>query len=350
MNEFGNQYGINLGAIDQSISQKKTAEQNLEFNKQKMNAFNREENKNISSDKAEQDYLKNPSTAIASSIKQATDWHNLDISKKQELATALKMQNEKEGTMLKGILDIQDPVQQKQAIVQMVANMPPLQQQAFTKQYGQTPEEMQANIPHAFTNALNTSKGLVGMEKEVLMEKEYGLRGDVERVKQEGISKKQEAQNQFTAGQNELNRRNSSNNANIGAGSREENAKARNEISAQTLEERKIQNERHNTLQDEAMKDRRMQKFDKTAAMTEGYDNLSPEDKQIVSDTYRETGKMPKMKTSGHMFWKDTKLENMPQPETPKGSSSNTPSREEVLQMAQERGKDPQAALKAFGY
>ena len=89
MSEFANQYGIDLGAIDQAVSQKKTAEQNIMMNDMRINALNRQENKDLATDKAEQDYMKDPSTAVASTLAQQMQWNTLNKEKRIESTAVL---------------------------------------------------------------------------------------------------------------------------------------------------------------------------------------------------------------------------------------------------------------------
>jgi hypothetical protein len=164
--EFANQYGINLGAIDQAVSARKTAEQNIKMNDMKMNALTRQDTQDIAIDKAEQDYLKDPKTAVAQSIAQKVQWGQLDDQQKKQTASALKLKINQHGQAVNSIMGITDPVQQKAALQQMVSSLEPAEQQEYAAKYGTTPEQWQENLPHTMNDLLVADGGLELLQKQ----------------------------------------------------------------------------------------------------------------------------------------------------------------------------------------
>jgi len=166
MSEFANQYGINLGAIDQAVSARKTAEQNIKMNDMKMNALTRKETEDIATEKADQDYLKDPKTAVAQTIAQKVQWGQLDDQQKKQTAAALKLHINERGIMVHSLMEIKDPAQQKEAIQQAVSQLTPSEQKEYTAKYGATPDEWQANLPHTMNDLLVADGGLDLLQKQ----------------------------------------------------------------------------------------------------------------------------------------------------------------------------------------
>ena len=70
----GNQYGIDLGNVLSTVSDLKTAQQNQENNALRNQILQRQNDEDIASKQAEQDFMKDPATATAATIAQKIGW------------------------------------------------------------------------------------------------------------------------------------------------------------------------------------------------------------------------------------------------------------------------------------
>jgi hypothetical protein len=237
VSEFANQYGINLGAIDEAVSAQKTAQQNQELNALQINKIKDDKVKEDASEKADKDYMNNPQAAVATNIKQKINWANLDEVQRKNAADKLKETVNKNGLAIHNIMQIQDPVQQKQALVQNYQQLSPDEQQEYSTKYGKTPEEWQANLPHTMNDLLVADGGVDLLNAQATAVTAHGYKLEEEAGKQknalelEGVKgtnalatkkvevdaadKRLQQTQTFQSGQNELNRQNRTKNAQI---------------------------------------------------------------------------------------------------------------------------------------
>lgn len=166
MSGVANQYGIDMGNILSTVSSLKTADQNREINTLRKDALSRKATKEIATDKAEQDYLKDPKTAFATTIAQQIGWDNLDKEKRANASAVLKERINQRGVLVNGIIQIQDPVQQKAAIQDAVSKLTPEDQQEYTMKYGTTPDEWQANLPKTMNDLIVSYGGIDLLSKQ----------------------------------------------------------------------------------------------------------------------------------------------------------------------------------------
>lgn len=280
-NEFANQYGINLGAIDNAVSNKKTAELRL-------NALKRQDTKEMASDKAEQDYMKDPATAVASTIAQKLQWNTLNASERADKAAAMKEQINQRGIAINNIIGIQDPVQQKAALQQTVLQMPPEEQARFSQKYGATPDDWQKNLPHVMNDLLVADGGVKLLEKQAEQKTKHAYDLDLVKAKGESEAGIRASQNAFTSKENALNREAASENvlAKIQAG--DSNKEFTNALKQQALDTAKEREQ-------ERQRQTRIKTAEKYVANIPNFDSLSSEDQETAKNIYIETGKVPEI-------------------------------------------------------
>lgn len=291
-NEFANQYGINLGAIDNAISQKKTAEQNLEINKMRMNALQRQDTKDIASDKAEQDYMKDPTTAVASTIAQKLQWNTLSASERADKTAAMKEHLNQRGIAINSIMNMQDPAQQQQALQQTISKLPPEEQAQVAQKYGATPQEWQQNLPHMMNDLLVADKGVDWLAKQVDTKTQHANKLEEIKIKGESEAGVRANQNAFTSKENALNREATKQNT-------EAKTKEANAINQQRID---TANERLKLEQEskaERQKNDRLKNVDRITDTIDGFSGLSSDEQKQAKQTYVETGKFPDMEEIG---------------------------------------------------
>jgi hypothetical protein len=237
VSEFANQYGINLGAIDEAVSAQKTAQQNQELNALQINKIKDDKVKEDASEKADKDYMNNPQAAVATSIKQKMNWATLDEVQRKNAADQLKETINKHGLAIHNIMQIQDPTQQKQALEQNFQQLSPAEQQEYSNKYGTTSEQWQQNLPNTMNDLLVANGGvdLLQRQEDAKVANQYKLNEDALKQKNSidienlkggytlsAADKKIEAdkltlkeKEKFTSGENELNRQNRTKNAQI---------------------------------------------------------------------------------------------------------------------------------------
>lgn len=164
--EMANQYGINLAAIDQAVSAKKTAEQNIKMNDMQMNQLSSKIKDEEASKQADKDYMTDPKTAVATSIAQKLQWNRLDEDSRVKAAAAMKQHINQRGVAIHSIMQIQDPAQQQQAIIDAISKLPPEEQQEVAMKYGKTPQELQQNLPHMMNDLLVADGGVDLLQKQ----------------------------------------------------------------------------------------------------------------------------------------------------------------------------------------
>lgn len=161
-----NQYGVDLGNILSTVSDLKTAQQNRETNVIRNDMLSRQNKEDIATTDAEKDYLADPKTAIAHTVAQKVQWGKLDDEQKVRTVAAMKDNINKHGIAVNGIINIQDPTQQKQAIGQYVSALTPDEQKEVTAKYGATPEEWQQNLPRMMNDLLVADGGVDLLQKQ----------------------------------------------------------------------------------------------------------------------------------------------------------------------------------------
>lgn len=285
-NEFANQYGINLGAIDNAVSNKKTAELRL-------NALKRQDTKEIASDKAEQDYMKDPATAVASTIAQKLQWNTLNASERADKAAAMKEQINQRGITINNIIGIQDPVQQKAALQQTVSQMPPEEQAQFSQKYGATPDDWQKNLPHVMNDLLVADGGVKLLEKQAELKTKHAYDLDLVKAKGESEAGIRASQNAFTSKENALNREATSENvlARVQAG--DSNKESINELRKQTLELAKQKVQDAEEARKEKQQTDRAKNVEKIVDNIPNFNGLSSDEQKEAKQIYIETGKFP---------------------------------------------------------
>jgi len=164
--EVANQYGIDMGNILSTVSALKTADQNREINTLKQDALKREATKQISSDKADQNYLADPKTAVATSIAQKLGWDNLDNEERTKAAAAVQERINQHGIGINNIMQIKDPTQQTTALQDYVSKLTLQEQQQYTMKYGNTPEQWMQNLPNTMNDLLVAHGGIAQLQAE----------------------------------------------------------------------------------------------------------------------------------------------------------------------------------------
>ena len=160
-----NQYGIDMGNILSTVSDLKTAQQNRETNALQKDMLSRQNTKEIATDQAEQDYLKDPKTAAAQTIAQKMQWNKLGDEEKVRAATAMKQHINQRGITLNSVIGIQDPSAQKEALLKAVSTLTPEEQQGMSK-YGSSVEEWQQNLPRMMNDLLVSDGGVDMLQKQ----------------------------------------------------------------------------------------------------------------------------------------------------------------------------------------
>lgn len=161
-----NQYGVDLGNILSTVSELKTAQQNRDTNALKNDMLSRQNDEEIAAKKAEDDFRKDPTTATATSIAQRIGWDQFNSEQKQISAATMKDSINKHGIAVKGMMDIQDPSKQKEALQQYVTTLSPDEQKEVVTKYGSTPDEWQANLPHIMNDLLLKDGGVSLLQKQ----------------------------------------------------------------------------------------------------------------------------------------------------------------------------------------
>lgn len=174
-----------------NISALKTAKQNQELNKMQMKRHQKEDADKQAYDVADKAHMKelkdgitqepttyndainNPNTppktaqhTAAVSMAQQLKWDEFDSATKKQVAAELKARNDKYGTVVNSIIHIEDPAQQKQAIVDTFAQLSPKEQAEYTQKYGMTPDEWQANIHRTMNDLLVQDGGIDLLQKQ----------------------------------------------------------------------------------------------------------------------------------------------------------------------------------------
>jgi len=292
-NEFANQYGINLGAIDNAISQKKTAEANLAYRNLQNNALQRQDTKEVAADKAEQDYMQNPQTAVAATIAQKIQWNNLNASERADKTAAIKEQINQKGIAINNIMGIQDPEQQKVALQQTVAKMSPDEQAQFSQKYGANPDEWQQNLPHVMNDLIVADGGVKLLEDQAKAKTQHGYKIEEIQTKEDAEAKQRTNQNAFAAGQGNLNRQNAMDIANIRTDSNDASREVANAIRQQSVDTAKQRASDELSAKQEQQKQTRIKNVERYVADVPNFDSLSSEDQATAKQIYIETGKVP---------------------------------------------------------
>lgn len=312
-NEFANQYGINLGAIDNAISQKKTAQQNLEINKMRMNSLQRQDTKDIAADKAEQDYMQDPSKAVAATVAQKLQWDTLNKAERADKAAALKEHINERGIAINSVMGIQDPAQQQQALQQEISKLPPEEQAQFAQKYGSTPQDWQAKLPNIMNDLIVASNGVDYLTKQIDQKNKHANDLDLVRAKGESEAGIRANQNAFTSKENALNREATSENVMARIQSGDSNKEFTNALKQQSIDTAKEKAA-------EQQRQTRVKTAEKYVANVPNFDSLSSEDQETAKNIYIETGKVPEISseegkvsklTGGKVsFGKNYKLKN----------------------------------------
>jgi hypothetical protein len=249
--------------------------------------------------------MKDPSTAVASTMAQQMQWNTMNKEKRIESAAALKEHINQQGVVVNSLLGIQDPTLQKEAIIKTVSNLTPQEQEQYMAKYGKTPEEWQQNLPHTMNDLIVTDKGIDYLAQLAQENRKHDYKIEEVGVKNDFASQKQLSQNQFTAGQNALNRENRTSNASKDNGYKEEVAKDRVELSRQRNEDMKARS-------DDISKQQRMKNVENYMKNIPNYNDLSSEDQDQLKSNYIETGKTLKIKKeAGKYFGNNYSIESL---------------------------------------
>lgn len=160
-----NQYGVDLGNILSTVSDLKTAQQNRETNALRNDMLSRQNQEDIATNDAEQQYLADPKTAVAHSVAQKLQWGKLEDAEKIRTAETIKKHLSDRGAALNNIINIQDPAQQKQALLQAVSTLTPDEQEGMSK-YGSSVDEWQQNLPRMMNDLLVIDGGISLLQKQ----------------------------------------------------------------------------------------------------------------------------------------------------------------------------------------
>lgn len=167
--EAANQYGIDLGNILSTVSTIKSAKATNALNEYKLQKAAEEEDQRLREKAAEEKYMKDPTNAVAASIKQATDWETLNKAKRENTINAIKQTTSDTVVELTKISDIQDPNQQQVELTNYIKSLPPEVQKQVAQKYGDESGNITVqSIPRALNDAMVTYKGAEGIEKEQL--------------------------------------------------------------------------------------------------------------------------------------------------------------------------------------
>lgn len=167
--ETANQYGIDLGNILSTVSTIKSAKATNALNEYKLQKAAEEENQRLREKAAEEKFMKDPTNAVAASIKQATDWENLNKAKRENTINAIKQTTSDTVVELTKISNIQDPSQQQVELTNYIKSLPPEVQKQVAQKYGDESGNITVqSIPRALNDAMVTYKGAEGIEKENL--------------------------------------------------------------------------------------------------------------------------------------------------------------------------------------
>ena len=161
----GNQYGIDMGNILSTVSSLKTAQQNRDTNAIQQNRLSRQNKEEIATNQSEQDYMKDPTTAVAHTIAQKLQWDTLDDAKKAQATTAMKQRINEHGVAINGVMGIQDPAQQGTALQQYISNLSPQEQQDISTKYGNNLQQWQSNLPHMMNDLIVADGGITLLAK-----------------------------------------------------------------------------------------------------------------------------------------------------------------------------------------
>lgn len=374
--EFANQYGINLPAIDQAISAKKTAEQNMKMNDMKMNALTKEQER--------QDQLESADTNIKNELYPKSKAVTLQQAREEEAITNAQKEYKLKQNLVahqQVATHIADLINQPDAIkIPTVQNNLRQLQQTNPEQFAfsmsklpkigsgdiNDPEYIKQIIPYMAKDVFDdATKAQHAYEEHKAQQKhEYDL--DTEKVKGENqyaleTSKEKsrredrQLQNEFLAGQYEANRNNATRNAMISHSDRGAPT-ASSSVAAESLAFRKQQ-----AAKAEEAKAREQSHKQWTERYKRAEDLVPSEltDKTDIENwkrSYATYGEMPKKEGNTYKTGargNTKKSETVPNPMnnvSKSTTSADRPTKAQVIQMAQQKGKDPQAALKAFGY
>lgn len=155
-----NQYGVDMGNILSTVSDLKTAQQNRETNSLKQDILSRQNEKDIKTDQAEQDFIKDPAHAVANTIAQQVQFNDMKDQDKKRAVDAMQQVTNKHGVAVNSIIGIQDPDQQKQAVSDYFNSLSPEEQKITSSKYGSTPEQLQQNLPHIMNDLIVQYKGI----------------------------------------------------------------------------------------------------------------------------------------------------------------------------------------------
>jgi len=336
MPEFSNQYGINLAAIDQAVSAKKTAEQNMETNALRKDMLSRQNNKEIAIDKAEQDYRDNPLTAKAASLAQELQFHSLNKVKQQEAIDNKKIEAGNTAVMLTKISKLPDDNQKIQAINTMLASLPADKQKEFIEKNGTTPQEWLSKIPTHLNEALLTYGGAEELQKQAeektKQENLLAIEGfkhtnrlDEEGVKQKNVLTKQKQEQEFRRGENRYIQGVATERAKMQVEHADERARYRvdNPPPARPLDPLHRERFEYQKQKDaEGVRKQRIKNAEDMADLMPNYSELSGKEQKEAKQFYIRHGKLPAVTAEeGKVYGTNYKLKRS----TPKKAQATDP-------------------------